>query len=135
MNTSKKPIQKIAENQMRWEVAIEGVTSARLEIHRLHQMINRALKIIELSGKEEQCYEFAGDLIVSVPERVKEIERILDRTGYALSKMGQDELRNRLPASDRTFVEETSKGLSFLPPDDPKTAARVLASQYLELKK
>lgn len=117
---------------MRWEVAMEGVTAARLETHRLHQMVYRVLKIIELSGKEEECYEFAGDLIVSIPERVREIERLLDRTGYALSKVGEEELRSRLPASDRNFVEEASQGISFLSPDEPKTAASKLAAVYLE---
>lgn len=129
----KKPIKKIADNQMEWEVVIEGVTATRLEVHRLHQMLNRALKVIELSGKEEEAFEAAGDLIVSIPEKVKEIERLLDRTSYALAKNGQESLKNRLPASDRNYVEETSKGISFLDPGQSKMAAE-LVKKYLKSK-
>jgi len=116
-------------------VVTEGVTAVRLEVHRLHQMVNRGLKVVEVSGKEDECFEAAGDLIVSIPEKIKEIERLLDRTAYALTKMGEENLRNRLPASDRNFVEETSKGISFLDPDQPRVAAQKLATAYLDSRK
>lgn len=135
MNQPKKSLKKIAENQMEWEVVTEGVTAVRLEVHRLHQMVNRGLKVVEVSGKEDECFEAAGDLIVSIPEKIKEIERLLDRTAYALTKMGEENLRNRLPASDRNFVEETSKGISFLDPDQPRVAAQKLATAYLDSRK
>lgn len=97
---------KKANSQAAWALLTEGVTSARLEAHRLQHLVNRASQLVEGSSEKEHLYEVAGDVIVSLPDRLERLILDLDRTGLALSLMGQDFLSSRLPLADKTLVEE-----------------------------
>lgn len=44
------------------------------------------------------------------PNHLDQIEVILDRTSYALAKMGEEHLKGRLPLEDLTTVDEAVEG-------------------------
>lgn len=94
-------------SQVAWALLTEGVTSARLEAHRLRHLVTRALKLVETSPAKEHLYEVAGDILQAAPTRLEALEQDLDRTAYALSVIGEDHLRDRLPLADRKIVDES----------------------------
>jgi hypothetical protein len=73
-------------------------------------LVDKVLKLVEESPHKEHLYQVAGDLIANVPSRLENLERGLDQTSYALSIMGRDHLKDRLPISDRNLVDETVQG-------------------------
>lgn len=110
---SKTQQSRSASSQAAWAILTEGVAFARVEAHRLRHQINRALKIIEKSKYKEVIYQRAGDLIVGIPQRLDRLENVLDRTSYALTLMGKDFLKGRIPLSDRTMVDEAVEGVQY----------------------
>lgn len=98
-----------ASSQAAWALLTEGVTSASVEAHRLRHMITRVLKMVEVSPAKEHIYEVAGDLIQAVPSRLEALENDLNRTSYALTVIGEDHLRDRLPMADRKVVDEATE--------------------------
>lgn len=95
-----------ASSEAAWALIIEGVSAARLEVHRLKHLVSRATKLVEKSKYREHLYQIAGDLINAIPERITQSERFLDRTSLALSKMGDEFLSARLPVSDKNMVDD-----------------------------
>src|SRR3989344_3492680 len=98
--------QKIASSQAAWALLTEGVASARIEAHRIKHLIKRAMKLVDQSPVKEHLQQMAGDIILALPQRLDQLERHLDRTGLALSKMGEEVLEARPPLSDKTEVDE-----------------------------
>ena len=98
--------QKTASSQAAWALLTEGVVSARIEAHRLKHLINRAVALVDNSPAKEHIKQVAGDILLAAPQRLDGLERHLDRTALALSKMGEDFLEARLPLSDKTRVDE-----------------------------
>lgn len=101
-----------SSSQAAWALLTEGVSAARVEVHRLRHLMVRALSIIENSSAREHIYQVAGDVVSAAPVRVEALERALDRTSYALSVLGEDHLRERLPLADRKMVDDAvAKGM------------------------
>lgn len=123
---------KKANSQAAWALLTEGVTSARLEAHRLQHLINRASQLVEKSNQRDHLYEVAGDVIVALPERLDHLITDLDRTSLALSRMGQDFLESRLSLSDKNLVEESIS--SAFGKTRSKTSAQRIANRYLARK-
>lgn len=120
-------ISRNAGSQAGWALIAGGVSAARVEAHRLHQLLNKILKLVESSSQREHLYQVAGDIIVAFPKRLELLEQQLDETNYALSVMGKDHLKERLPISSRNKVEETVEGSpAFGSPMLRQTAKRVL---------
>lgn len=115
-----------AGSQAGWALIAGGVNAARVEAHRLHQLIGKVMQLVESSPEREHLYQVAGDIIVNIPKRLEALEGQLDETGYALSLMGADHLRDRLPLSLRNQVDETVEGVpAFGAPMLRQTARRV----------
>ena len=120
-----------------WALLSEGVSSARVEAYRLRHLVNRALSLIEDSSAKDHLYQVVGDIIIGVPQRLDRIEQTLDRTSYALSKMGESHLKQRLPIHDREMVDESIERADILNPSmsraskmESKMTARV-ATRFL----
>ena len=62
--------------------------------------------LVERSAQKDHLYQVAGDLIMGIPGALERLERSLDRTSYALAKIGEDHLKDRLSISDRAMVED-----------------------------
>jgi hypothetical protein len=121
-----------ASSQAAWALLTEGVTSARLEAHRLRLLLTRALTLCEKSAKRDHLYEVAGDVIQAVPTRLDNLERDLDRTSYALSVLGSDHLRDVLPMTDRKVVDDaTEHAKPFGGSGRARTSASRVADRFL----
>ena len=121
-----------ASSQAAWALLTEGVTSARLEAHRLRLLLTRALSLCEKSERRDHLYEVAGDVIQAVPARLDNLERNLDRTSYALSVLGSDHLRDILPMTDRKVVDDaTEHARPFGGNARPRTSAGRVADRHL----
>jgi len=90
------------------------------------------MKLVDKSEAKEHLYEVAGDIIQAVPRRMDHLETVLDRLSYALSVLGTDHLRERLPMDDRALVDDAvHKARPFKHPHLERSTARV-ALAYLE---
>jgi hypothetical protein len=120
-------ISRSAGSQAGWALITGGVSAARVEAHRLHQLLGKTLKLVESSPQKEHLYQVAGDIIVNFPKRLEILEEQLDEINYALSLMGKDHLRERLPVTRRNRVDVTVEGTrSFGAPMLRQTTQRVL---------
>ena len=82
--------EKTASSQAAWALLTCGVSESRVEAHRIRHLVNRLVKLAGASGNAELFYQYLGDVLEGLPNRVASLERILDKTSYALSKMGED---------------------------------------------
>jgi len=121
-----------ASSQAAWALLTEGVTSARLEAHRLRLLLTRALTMCDKSERRDHLYEVAGDVIQAVPTRLDNLDRDLDRTAYALSVLGSDHLRDILPMTDRKVVDDaTEHAKPFGGTGRARTSAARVADRHL----
>lgn len=125
---------KRASSEAAWALLTEGVTSARLEAHRLKHLINRAQKLVAASKYKEHLYQIAGDLIIALPERLGHLERDLDRTSLALAKMGETFLGARLPLSDKNMVEEAVEMAGWVQSPRAKGVAKRVAQRWVQAR-
>jgi hypothetical protein len=131
MNNNRK-----ASSQVAWSLLTEGVTDARLNVHRIRLLAQRALALVEQSVARDHLYQVAGDLIVALPEALDDAEIALDRTSYALTVMGKDFLRGRLPFTDRYIVDQAVKASPFAVPKREKESMDVrVARRFLEAQR
>lgn len=121
---------KDATNATEWALLVEAVASARVEAHRLRQLMHRALYLIDSSEKREHFYQIAGDVILSSPDRMTHLERHLNRASYALAEIGTDVLKDSLPLSDRNVVEDGLETANIV----KKPSVERVANKYLESK-
>jgi len=122
--------KKQASSQAAWALLMEGVAHARVDAHRLKHLINRAIRLVEISDEKEHLYQIAGDIIVGIPQRLEHLEVDLDRTGLALSKMGADFLSARLSLSDKTMVDEAVEA-AFGRPTPKDSDVEKLAKRFM----
>ena len=113
-----------------WALITEGTTAARLEAHRLRKLLTQAENLIKRSDHREHLYQLAGDLIMSVPQALGRLERALDRTSYALAKIGEDHLKDRLPISDRALVEDGVTQAKPFPSHRPRTSVERVVRKW-----
>lgn len=122
-----------ATSQVAWSLLTEGVTDARLNVHRVRLLADRAIALVQQSTARDHLYQVAGDLILGLPKAVEDAEVALDRTSYALTVMGQDFLRGRLPFTDRYIVDEAIKASPFSSPKREKESMESrVARRFLE---
>ena len=99
-----------ANSQAGWALITQGVTEARVQVHRLRHLLNRLISVSRDPRYSEILNRLLGDIISVAPGRVDDLEVVLDRTSYALSMMGEEHLKGRLPLKDLTEVEEAVEG-------------------------
>ncbi len=105
---------KKASSQAAWALLTCGVSESRVEAHRIRHLVDRLEKLADHPEVGEFVYAILGDVVEGLPSRVDALERTLDRTSYALTKMGQDFLKGRIPVSDRNHVEEAVSATGFV---------------------
>lgn len=98
---------KLSSSQASWHLLNEGVSQARLEAHRLRHMLSRVLELVSIAEDKERIYRLAGDLITAAPDRLDQLELVLDRTALALSRMGEEFLGARLPLDEKSLLDDT----------------------------
>ena len=124
-------MQRQSSSEAAWSVLTSNVSEARVEAHRLRHLVNRGLKTIEKSEEKDHIYQMAGDLIGSIPDRLDNLERLLDKTTYALALMGEDFFASRLPLSDKNEVNEAIQHSSHPFSKTVRASAARVADAYL----
>ena len=122
-------MQKRSSSQSSWALLASSVASARVESHRIRHLVNRGQKIVDNSEAKDHLYEVAGDLLLGIPTRLTHLERLLDRTSYALSIMGDEFFRGRLSIDDKEMVDQAVKYSQSPFPDVRKVASKYLRKQ------
>lgn len=121
--------KKHATSQVSWALVMEGVVAARLETHRIRQLLNRALQVVGNSPHKDEIYQRAGDIIVTLPRRLTQLDTLLDRTSYALASQGKDFLYSHLSLEDRKLVDDSEDAVALLPPGTSKTKKQAWSQQ------
>jgi hypothetical protein len=114
-----------------WSLITSGVTEARVEAHRLQKLITMAQRLVDGSDHKDHIYQVAGDLIMGMPRRLERLINDLDRTSYALAKIGEDHLRDRLPIADRATVDDGVENPKPFGGQKPRTAAGRVAGRWI----
>ena len=114
---------KSASSQAAWALLTEGVSEARVLTHRVRHMVDRAQAAAAESPDKEAIYRTLGDMLEGAPNRLDDLERVLDRTSYALSKMGEEFLRGRIPLDDRYEVDEAVMAVPGFSPGTRKKSS------------
>ena len=120
-----------SNSQVAWALLTEGVVSSRLEVHRIQHLLSRAMKIVDASSEKDHIYQVAGDIIQAIPHRIEQLATVLDRTAYALSVMGEDHLRDRLPFADRMLVDNAVENAVILAPGSIERSAQRVSFRYI----
>lgn len=124
-------LKREAGSQAGWALISGGVGDARVEVHRIRQLLHKVLKLVDSSEHKEHLYQVAGDMVMAIPARVEALEKKLDGLGYALSIMGKNHLQERLPLSDRMMIETTVEGSPAFKAPTIHQSARRVAEQHL----
>lgn len=124
--------KKQAGSQAGWALLSGGVNAARVDAHRLHQLLLKVEKLVETSTKKEHIYQVAGDLLLAIPKMVERIEAQLDETSYALAVMGTSHLQDRLPISSRALVDATVEGNSAFSAPQTRSSAERVAARWMK---
>ncbi len=117
-----------ASSQASWALLAQGVNEARVEAHKATVFVNQLVDGLKKTDVEDKVYELAGDTLVALPKTLLTLVQALDRTNYALIKLGDNFYRQRLSQDDRETVDLTSK-YSPIP-----AAAKRVATLYLHKK-
>jgi hypothetical protein len=91
----------------------------------------KVLRLVETSEAKEHLYQVAGDLIQSVPDNMSRLEASLDTTAYALAKMGEEHLKDRLTISQRALVDESVEGAQPFDAIRRRSAFRAPAQEWM----
>lgn len=122
-------MKKEASSQASWALLAQGVNEARVEAHKISVFVNQLTSALKKKEIEEQVYELAGDTLLALPKALLSLEQSLDRTNYALIKLGDNFYRQRLSQDDRETVDLTAK-YSPMP-----SAAKRVATLYINRRK
>ncbi len=118
-------MDKKANSQASWSLISEGVNSARVEAHRISVCVKQLLEGIKENPElEEELQKLCGDVLLMIPRSAENMEKSLDKTTYALIKLGEGFYRQRLPHEDRELVDIASKF-------NPYPSARKVSAKYL----
>lgn len=98
-------------------------------------MLDRALALVDTSPARDHLWQVGGDLIQGFPERLSDLERVLDRTSYALVVMGEDFLRGRIPADDRYVVDEATKAHPYAGTRTKESLVERVARRHISARK
>ena len=95
---------KAAAGQMIY--LVENLSDARLRCDQLKRYLAKAMKLIEKSSKRDHFYEVAGDILNGVPEVIFKLDKALDATGLAASRLDYEELKQQLSPEKVDELEE-----------------------------
>lgn len=85
---------------------VENLSDARLRCDQLKRYLAKAMKIIEKSSKRDHFYEVAGDILNGVPDAIFKLDKALDATALAASRLDYEELKQQLSPEKVDELEE-----------------------------
>jgi len=75
---------------------MEELTDARLRCDQLKKFVDQAIRLIAGSTHRDHFYEVAGDLIYGLPDALFRLDKALDATALAASRLDYEELKASL---------------------------------------
>ncbi len=84
----------------------EELTDARMRCDQLKRYIAEAVKLVNKSDKRDHFYEVAGNLLSGIPTALFKLDKALDATALAASRMDYEELKGNLKPEKVTELEE-----------------------------
>lgn len=75
---------------------LEELTDARLRCDQLKRYIAEAVKMVNESEKRDHFFEVAGNLLYGIPEALFKLDKALDATALAASRLDYEELKQQL---------------------------------------
>lgn len=88
---------------------MEELTDARLRCDQLKRQINQVVQLVSQSKEKAHVYEVAGDLIYGVPNTLFLLDKALDATALAASRLDYEELKQDLSPEKVKELEEALK--------------------------
>lgn len=88
---------------------VENLSDARLRCDQLKRYLAKAMKLVEKSSKRDQFYEVAGDILNGVPDVIMKMDKALDATALAASRLDYEELKQQLSPEKVEELEEVLK--------------------------
>ncbi len=111
---------------------VDELSGARLSCERLKGLLHEALEIVRTSPDRDRVFEVAGHLLRSIPEELVKLERGIEATALAASRLDYEELKSGLQDSK---VEELERSLSDARvPSIPRRSGQAPGSSQLPLK-
>jgi hypothetical protein len=88
---------------------MEELTDARLRCEQLKRYINQAHQLISQSPQKPHIFEVAGDLMYGIPNTLFLLDKALDATALAASRIDYEELKQELRPEKVNELEEVLK--------------------------
>jgi len=74
----------------------EELTDARMRCDQLKRLVDKAVRLIAKSTHRDHFYEVAGDIIYGLPDTLFRLDKALDATALAASRLDYEELKQQL---------------------------------------
>lgn len=88
---------------------MEELTDARLRCDQLKKQVDQAVRLISKSTHRDHFYEIAGDLIFGIPDTLFKLDKALDATALAASRLDYEELKQELKPEKVEELERVLK--------------------------
>jgi len=75
---------------------MENLTDARLRCDQVKRYLAKVMKLVEQSTHRDHFYEVAGDILYGAPESLFKLDKALDATALAASRLDYEELKQQL---------------------------------------
>lgn len=88
---------------------MEELTDARLRCDQLKGFVDKAVRLISKSTHRDHFYEVAGDVIYGLPDALFRLDKALDATALAASRLDYEELKQSLKPEKVEELERVLK--------------------------
>lgn len=85
---------------------MEELTDARLRCDQLKRYVAEAVKMVNESEKRDHFFEVAGNLLYGIPEALFKLDKALDATALAATRMDYEELKQQLKPEKADELEQ-----------------------------
>jgi hypothetical protein len=85
---------------------MEELTDARMRCDQLKRYVAQAVKMINNSEKRDHFFEVAGNLLYGIPEALFKLDKALDATALAASRLDYEELKQQLKPEKAEELEQ-----------------------------
>jgi hypothetical protein len=87
----------------------EELTDARMRCDQLKNFVDKAVRLISQSSHRDHFYEIAGDVIYGLPDALFRLDKALDATALAASRLDYEELKQSLKPEKVEELERVLK--------------------------
>jgi len=87
----------------------EELTDARLRCDQLKNFVDKAVRLISQSNHRDHFYEVAGDVIYGLPDALFRLDKALNATALAASRLDYEELKQSLKPEKVEELENVLK--------------------------